>query len=541
MPALEGVDETTLDPELLAEALNQQFGQLEAPEVGKAWDMAHCLGPGDLPHAGAPGSEAPPAELAYRKLAAFAGKLSPGLRRQFLNSTFDIKKIKSGGEAEGIIRQLSADVVIDTLEDINQNQISVPPLILGLLQSMSRHASPGEPPAGPEITDRELHEKMRTIFKEHAMEDFIPDSYQGKLHRMMSADQVPLLGLEGVHDLLDTFEAASMEKKTSDILLLLLRSGDTTEEGYAALSKSLIDICTFFLQTGDYRQLSKILRQLGADALPAGRPHELLELFVRREFLDELLAGLRTWGKAKFDEIGELIREIGAPSIEVLLDRLADAESMSLRRFIMELLIEFGPVAGPAIIERLSDGRWYFLRNIIGMIRQLELASSVERLRPLVRHRDGRVCQEALRALLQFHDPEAESSIARDLEGENRELLLAAIRMAGKSGSAALLSKLHALMAGPGLSGKEHEVKSAVVQSLGEIANPESLPVLEAVLASRSLFHPRLLKRLKIDIVATLGRYPAGATRPILARIAQGRGSLAGPAALQLRGGGRPS
>ena len=38
------------------------------------------------------------------------------------------------------------DVLIDTLEDINQNQVSVPPFILGVLQQMSSHAS-GEAPS----------------------------------------------------------------------------------------------------------------------------------------------------------------------------------------------------------------------------------------------------------------------------------------------------------------------------------------------------------------------------------------------------------
>jgi len=525
-----GFDQNSLDPELLAEALNQQFHG-DGSDPGAIGEITDPLYDGDRYPDPGEGAETLQADLAYRKLATFVARLTPGLRRQFLSSTFDIKKYKNESTAEGLIRQLPADVVIETLEDINQNQISVPPFILGLLQQMSQHGSSEAAQSGPELSDQELHEKMRTIFKEHAMEEFIPDSYQNKLNKMMSADQIPLLGLEGVQDLMDTFEAASMESKTSDILLLLLRSGDSSTEGYAALAKNLQDICTFFLQTGAYGELLRVLRQLGADGMLGEARPELQELFVCREFLEEALDGLQVWGKAKFDDIAELIGEIGEPFIKVLLDRLAVTESMSLRRFMMDRLVDFGPAAGPALIERLSDERWYFLRNVIGVIRLLKLTSSADKLRVLARHRDPRVYQEALKALLQFHDSEAEARIGRDLESQNRELQLAAIRMAGKSHSAALLGKLHAMLVGPGLSGKEYEVKSLVVQALGEIGNVVSLPVLERLLAARNLFHPVLLNRLKQDIVGSLGRYPAPAARPVLVRIILGRGGLAQHAA----------
>jgi hypothetical protein len=432
--------------------------------------------------------------------------------------------------------------VLETLDDINQNQVSLPPFVLGLLQQMHAHSSSQVGLPGGEIGDAELHEKMRTIFREHAMEEFIPDSYQLKLHQMMSADRIPLLGLEGVHDLMDSCDAASMESKTSDILLLLLQSGASSGEGYAQLARNLHEIGTFFLQTGAYGELLKMLRQLAADGMPPEARRELLELLVCDEFLGEVLDGLQVWGKGKFDEITELIEEIGAPFIEPLLDRLAVTDSMSLRRFLMDRLVGFGPAAGPAIIERLSDERWYFLRNLIGVIRLLGCTASREKLRTLTRHRDPRVCQEALRALLQFRDPETEARVIRDLEGHNRELQLVAIRSAGKSSSGALLGKLHTLLVAPGLSAREYEVKSLVLQALGEIGNVGSLPVLQWLLDSRSLLHPVLCNRLKLDAIGSLGRYPAAAARPILARAARGRGALARHAAQLLRGAtGRPS
>lgn len=536
--ALEEIDESSLDPELLAEALNQQFSNPAESGPGEIPGESAQFGgdgDGDFWQVGDQGGESPQVQLASDKLASFVGKLSPGLRRQFLSSSFDINKMSSRSLAEGIIRRLPADVVIETLEDIRGDQIGIPPFVLGLLQQMSKHSAPEPAHPAPEIPDQNLHEKMRTIFKEHVLEEYVPDSYQQKLNKMMSADQIPQLGQEGVRELMDSFDLVRMESKTSDILLLLLGLGDTTEEGYAALARNLNEICLFFLQAGAYGELLKVLRQVASENIPGPTRLTLQEPFVCREFLEELLDGLEIWGKEKFSEIGELIWEIGTPCIEILLDRLAVAESMSLRRYLMDRLLEFDDTAGPAIIGRLCDGRWYFLRNLIGMIRTLELDSSVEQLRPLARHPDARVSQDALRALLQFQDQETLSQVIRELGEKSHEVQLAAVRIAGKSDSSLLAGALHAMIAAPGLSGKEYELKSAVLQALAEIGHAATVPVLEVVLAARNLWHPLLMGRLKLDAVATLARYPAAAAYPVLARLAKGRGSLARHAAHVLR------
>ncbi len=61
--------------------------------------------------------------------------------------------------------------------------------------------------------------------------------------------------------------------------------------------------------------------------------------------MDEIVVGLTNWGKPKYEIITRLIRLIGPSFIEVLLDRLAIEENLSLRRFIMDRLLEFGTTA----------------------------------------------------------------------------------------------------------------------------------------------------------------------------------------------------
>ncbi|QXE86467.1 hypothetical protein KP003_19245 [Geomonas nitrogeniifigens] len=528
-------DGGVLDPELVAEALNQQLKQDSTSALGDFVPI--------LLEAFARGGTAPPQvrELTTRRFAGFVSKLNPAMRRQFLEAAWASQAIATA-DLESIVRQLPADVVLETLQEIGAQQESIPAFILQLLRQFSSVPTNSEAPQQDSPVEMDMPARIRSILKEHSSEEYIPASYQQKLHMMMEPDRVPLIGSEVVQDLLETIDQACMEKRTGDILLRFLKSGEGEGEELAGYARNLYDIGIYFLRTGDYREFLKILREVVGGGVSTQVRDEVMALFASEEFIGEVLDGLDTWGKPRFDEIAEVIATVGAPFTEELLERLAQSESMSLRRFMMDRLVDIGSPAAPAIIKRLSDPRWYLLRNLVQLIRRLGLSETMDWLRVLARHRDRRVSQEAFRALLEFGDAGAELKLVRDLESNNRQTQLAALEVAGMAGSARVLATLHAMLARVGLSAKELQVKSLVVQALGEIGNPASLPLLEKLLASVSLLHPTQMAKLKLDAVTTLRRYPAEASLPLLKKLASKKGAVGGQAALMLRGsqGGTP-
>jgi hypothetical protein len=519
-----------LDPVLLAQGLNREFQQRQDFEA-QAQEFAGYLVRHDIFGSANGAAEDSAANPAFRTLATFASSLTPALRRQFLNATFDMKRQGSFAAAGALIRELPGEVILEVLEEVNANQTSIPPFILALLQQLAGLGAPGALP-GTEGSDQALQEKMRILLREHAMEEYIPESYQEQLGRMLELQQVPVLGSAGLEELLASLEVGNLESRTGDILLSLLRNGSSDEGDHEALAQNLKEICGFFQQTGAYDELLKVLRQLKAQS--AQGPDLLGEIFCECGFIEELLEGLGVWGKEKFEVVSQLVREIGVPCIDPLLDRLAVEQSMSLRRFLMERLVEFGTEAAPFVTQRLADGPWYYLRNLIGVVRQSQLTGCLERLRPLARHRDARVSQDALRTLLQFRDPEAEARLLRGLDSTDRKTQLLCLSLAGKATAPAVLARLHRLLTVPGFTARDCELKSAVFPALAEIGTLESLRILEELFAARSLLHPIQLSRLKMEALATLARYPAAPSRALLQRLTQGNGKLARQAALLL-------
>jgi HEAT repeat protein len=245
-----------------------------------------------------------------------------------------------------------------------------------------------------------------------------------------------------------------------------------------------------------------------------------MAVFASPEFLEEVLNGLAGWGKAKYDEIAQLISRVGEPFVTPLLDRLAEEQNMSLRRYYMERLRELGPLARDAAISRLRDNRWYFVRNLVLVLRSLEDQSVIPHVRRITGHQNPRVRQEAIRTLLSFRDPEADQLLLRDMDSSNAEARITAVKLAEFSENPEVHRRLLGFLSQGGLTGFEYELKSAAIHSLGMIGNPAVLQELERFLKSRSLLRAGQLSRLKAELVQSLKHYPRQAVAPLLKSLA---------------------
>ena len=76
------------------------------------------------------------------KLGKFVNNLNPELRRQFLTETFKFDALPEEF-AEEILPQFSEEVILETLENMNLQNLPPSPLILSLLQKLSKTFRPG--------------------------------------------------------------------------------------------------------------------------------------------------------------------------------------------------------------------------------------------------------------------------------------------------------------------------------------------------------------------------------------------------------------
>ncbi len=80
-----------------------------------------------------------------------------------------------------------------------------------------------------------------------------------------------------------------------------------------------------------------------------------------------------------------LIRRIGEPFINRCLTALPKA-NLSLRRFYVDRIVESGQSAVSHVGARLMDPRWFYVRNLVVILRSIGNAAAVPFLKALQAH-----------------------------------------------------------------------------------------------------------------------------------------------------------
>ena len=120
------------------------------------------------------------------------------------------------------------------------------------------------------------------------------------------------------------------------------------------------------------------------------------------EVITAILEGLNIWGEEKHEAIRRLIGHISTPFIQPLIERLGDEEDMAMRQYLMSVMLEMGEPTKQALIKRLHDPRWYFVRNIIILLRRYDDPSVMQPMKRLIGHKHPKVHFEAMKTYLHF-------------------------------------------------------------------------------------------------------------------------------------------
>ncbi|WP_223907619.1 HEAT repeat domain-containing protein [Geobacter sp. AOG1] len=526
-----------ITPEMMAQALNRQLALTPAKSMA-SYEQAvtDFLRNMDRQRARGGGSET------IDKLAACINQLNPEVRRQFLLSAFSSLPARQE-MAEELVKRFPPEVILDALEDISVSNSSLSPVVLDLVKKLAAHAPLGEAKSQvaklQQPTERELRDDLAMIFREDNGDHFLPAAYQEKLRTIVAIEGVSALEEDEIAELKETLTNHCVETEVNAVILEILKELPDDCPTHV-LQRNLLDLSGYFLEMGDFASLATMYDRLESihpamEMRTAGLFGEVLAVFARPEFVAEVVQGLVFWGKAKYGEIQRLILRVGAPFAGPLLDALAQEQRMSLRHFYMDCLQKMGAIARDAALARLRDSRWYFVRNLLVLLRDLDDPTVVRHIKLLLSHPHPKVRQELLKTLLHYQDPESDRLLHRYLTGKDREQRLMGVQLAAQSRNPQVVTMLLAFLAKGGIADYEFGLKSAVVKTLGEMGNVDALPELVTLLRSRNLLHPQKHALLKVKIVHSLAHYPPAWVSYLLDELCRGDNQELAKAASDVR------
>lgn len=193
-----------------------------------------------------------------------------------------------------------------------------------------------------------------------------------------------------------------------DTLRTLLATPD--DECFGRLTALWSRKVTDALNGGDLPAARAWLAGIAPGSLTPGRAElvgaQMVSL-MHAGLLDTLMTESETGPAAGLDEVAALV----ALAPGVLIEQLANQPERERRRALVDALAAIARTDPVPLLQRLADGRWYLVRNLVialGRSRRPEAGSA---LLPLCSHPDHRVRAETLRALHSL-DPNAAGEAA---------------------------------------------------------------------------------------------------------------------------------
>ncbi len=242
-------------------------------------------------------------------------------------------------------------------------------------------------------------------------------------------DSIPKSSEDGLLLLRTTLEEALQERHAADIILKILHEAPDPAH-IMGLDQNLANIVSLYLDEADYKGLLA-LWQLCCGEDHGRQFNMLMREFASADFAERIVDRVALSGKRDQAEIESVIVAVGPPFVAPLLERLAVETNRSSRMRYLRLLqgLDEELVIAEAV-KHLGDQRWFFVRNVIYLLRNLQSDDAVPYLRPLTRHHHPKVQLEAVRACLKFGCRDSLVDLVRMLDYEDQKAVDTGISLA---------------------------------------------------------------------------------------------------------------
>ncbi|MGH7655550.1 MAG: HEAT repeat domain-containing protein [Gemmatimonadaceae bacterium] len=196
-----------------------------------------------------------------------------------------------------------------------------------------------------------------------------------------------------------------------------------------------------------------------------------------------------------------ILQRVGQDGVDAVADQYTSSRTVPERQVYRAVLLRL-PLAREALVQMLTDPRWYVVRQAAEFLGELGGEESERPLAELLRHGDERVRRAATRALSRI-----ESSFTLDAVARAVIDAAASVRLEAVAGLALRKSgRVGSMLAKAIDSEAEQEVQYAILGALGRVATAEAVQKLtKAAEAASGLFTSRKNIGLRVAAVYALG------------------------------------
>ncbi|MGE5892752.1 MAG: HEAT repeat domain-containing protein [bacterium] len=282
--------------------------------------------------------------------------------------------------------------------------------------------------------------------------------------------------------------------KLGSILFEMLYLAETKDD--------LQDMVSFFRSAIDYalqyadleisvRMLQKMDAVLNEENCPEEiKPYLRMVLgYISSERVLKLIGEILD-SRAEVDEakVNSLFSLMDKSAIPGLIRTLGEMNSIHARKAIINSLIILGKKDLAAVAKGLNDNRWYVVRNIIYVFRNIGDKRSVEYLVKKIRHEDIRVRKEIIKALGELGGTDVVQYLKSHIDDPDPGMRVLAAKSISQTGSPVARKILMEKISSSDLRSRDFGEKKEFFEALARWNDAEVVDFLEKILKKGSLF-----------------------------------------------------
>lgn len=290
-------------------------------------------------------------------------------------------------------------------------------------------------------------------------------------------------------------EARPLGEEVLEIVAVILES-ETEPAGFLESAIAFQRFIELAIEEADLVRANALLARLKSIAARkaeqraefVGLAEQVIREIGRPSFLGQAAPTLNGHPEIEPAILTNFLVQLGSSSAPAICDLLGQVNHVKHRRALCEALAISCKDDVEVLIQRLSDSRWYVIRNIVFVLGRIAHQGVERALDRALHHEDVRVRREAVRALGKIESPTSRAyliSAFRDPDAGVR--VQAAMTLAAKRDDRAAQSILGVLQA-PEFAKRDSNERLAFFEALGRSGSDALVPKLDSMLSRGGLF-----------------------------------------------------
>lgn len=254
---------------------------------------------------------------------------------------------------------------------------------------------------------------------------------------------------------------------------------------FSGVVHQLEDFLGYMYKNKEYERAGRIVEALHQPVDPAFRPRmmEALKKVASKNIIIAAIGDLRKHHKddPEYHSAYAYVSGLDRDTTEILLELLAEEKDRAARIFYLDLARDIGKNQFVLYGDRLSDGRWYFVRNIVCLLGDTKTDQSIALLRKAADHASVQVRQEVIKSLLTIGGKKACGVLAKLLRDKDESVQLTAIHTfaAFPEIGAEEAVPLMAFLDGRPLRKSEQQLTVEAIKALGKMGGKDAVEFLK--------------------------------------------------------------